>query len=266
MLDSYNRAITYLRISVTDRCNLRCAYCMPMSGITFLEHKDILSFEEITAVVKEAIQLGITKIRLTGGEPLVRKNIVELVKQIAAIKGIDDLSMTTNGTLLEHLATPLKEAGLQRLNISLDTLNPDDYKSITKHGSIQDVFKGIEAAKDAGFKLIKLNCVLWKEIDKQAIDDLKQFAKKNNLELRFIHQMNLSTGEFSVIEGGNAGNCEQCNRLRLTADGHIKSCLFSNDLYAVRALGAKQALLEAIKNKPACGTFNNSHSIHQIGG
>lgn len=266
MLDSFDRSITYLRISVTDRCNLRCTYCMPAEGVKFLHHADILSFEEIVEVVQEAVELGISKIRLTGGEPLVRKNITELVSMISAIDGVKDLAMTTNGTMLRELAQPLKDAGLMRLNISLDTLDPVDYKNITLQGDIRDVFDGIDAAIDAGFKTIKLNCVLWQNSNQKSVQELKMFAEKRNISLRLIHQMNLSTGEFSVIEGGDAGNCERCNRIRLTADGHIKSCLFSDDLYHVRTMGAARALKEAILHKPACGTFNHSHKIHQIGG
>ena len=144
MFDSYNRRINYLRISVTDRCNLRCTYCMPAEGIALMQHKDRLSFEEIMEVVDAAIALGVDKIRLTGGEPLVRKGIVNLVQMIASRSAIVDLGMTTNGQLLEQFAQPLKEAGLHRINVSLDTMDSEKYRQITRGGEIEKVLKGIE--------------------------------------------------------------------------------------------------------------------------
>ncbi len=264
--DRFNRHINYLRISVTDRCNLRCTYCMPEEGISLMNHQDILSFEEITEVARVAVGLGIDKFRITGGEPLVRKDIVKLIAQLACIQGVRDLSMTTNGIFLEELAQPLKDAGLHRVNISLDTLNPDKFSEITRGGDIQSVLRGINAAKAAGLNPIKINCVVFKSsIEKDAIQ-VKEFGRLNNLNVRFIQQMNLESGEFSVVEGGNGGNCHQCNRLRLTANGMVKPCLFDEQEFSVRELGAEKALINALNCKPLNGCFNRKGSFYNIGG
>ena len=265
MLDRFKRNINYLRISVTDRCNLRCTYCMPADGIKQLDHSDILSFEEIEAFTRIAVSRGITKVRITGGEPLVRKDIVRLVEMLAAIKGVEDLSMTTNGILLDHFASDLKKAGLNRVNISLDTLDPSRYCEITRIGSIDQVFQGIDAAQKAGLTPIKINAVLLGEPDDNIIK-LKQYCAENKLDLRFIHQMNLQNGEFSKVEGGEGGNCIRCNRVRLLANGDVKPCLFSDLAYNIRTLGFEKALDLAIGNKPKSGTFNNSGEFYNIGG
>lgn len=265
MLDRYNRQINYLRISVTDRCNLRCTYCMPAEGIKLMNHEDILSFEEIEAFVRMAVSRGITKVRLTGGEPLARKNIVELVEKLAAIDGLDDLSMTTNGILLDQYANNLKKAGLNRVNISLDTLDSKRYKEITRTGDINKVFKGIKAAKDVGLTPIKINAVLMGEPNEN-IKKLKEFCSQNQLDLRFIHQMNLQNGEFSKVEGGEGGNCSHCNRIRLLASGDVKPCLFNDFAYNIRKLGHEKALDLAVGNKPRAGTFNKSGEFYNIGG
>ena len=187
---------------------------MPEDGIRLMNHQDILSFEEITEVVRVAVSQGIDKFRITGGEPLVRKDIVTLVSQMASVSGVKDLSITTNGILLEELAQPLKDAGLRPVNISLDTLN----------------------------------------------------GRMNNLQVRFIRQMNLESGEFSVVEGGEGGNCSRCNRLRLTANGMVKPCLFDEQEFSVRELGAEKALLSALNSKPLNGCFNSKGSFYNIGG
>lgn len=266
MLDNYNRNINYLRISVTDRCNLRCTYCMPEEGIDLIAHDDILSFEQITDFVKEAVSTGITKIRLTGGEPLVRNDIVELVKMISNIPGIEDLAMTTNGILLEKLAAPLAEAGLRRVNISLDTLDPDRYQEITRLGNIDDVFKGIKAAQNAGLHPVKINCVRMPNTDLDDLEALRKFCRINDLELRFIRQMDLATGEFSIVEGGKGGNCVECNRIRLTANGKVKPCLFNQSEYDIKELGINKAIQKSINHKPKSGTKNKSGSFYGIGG
>jgi len=142
LIDHYGRRITYLRISVTDRCNLRCVYCMPPEGVSWMPHERIITFEEIAQVVREAAALGVRKVRLTGGEPLVRRGLPDLIRMIAAVPGIEDISLTTNGILLERMASELKEAGLHRLNVSLDTLKPDRYARITRGGSLDAVFRG----------------------------------------------------------------------------------------------------------------------------
>ncbi len=265
MFDRYNREINYLRISVTDRCNLRCTYCMPAEGIEMMRHEDILSFEEIAEFVRLSVANGITKIRLTGGEPLVRKNIVELVAILAQIDGVEDLSMTTNGVLLPQYAAGLKKAGLKRVNISLDTVNPEQYGQVTRLGDLSQVLAGIEAAQKAGLSPIKINCVLMGQPAQDTLA-LNDFCKKNGLDLRFIHQMDLRNGAFSKVEGGDGGNCSRCNRVRLLANGDVKPCLFSDLAYNIRILGAEKALHLAIGNKPRCGTFNHSGQFYNIGG
>lgn len=266
MFDQFNRRINYLRISVTDRCNLRCTYCMPEEGIQHMPHSQILTFEEIIEIVKYAVKNGFDKIRLTGGEPLVRKGIVELVRMLSAIEGINDLSMTTNGTLLKHFAKPLFEAGLKRINVSLDTLNPDRYKSITRIGSLRDVLEGLDEAQRVGFNPIKLNCVVEKNSKEPDAMAVKQFAQANGFIARFIPKMNLEDGVFGVVEGGEGGKCSICNRLRLTADGILKPCLFSDLGYNVRELGIQKAFELAVKNKPASGLVNRTRKFYNIGG
>lgn len=266
MFDRFNRKINYLRISVTDKCNLRCIYCMPAEGIKLLRHEDILNFDEIVEVTKVAVALGVDKVRITGGEPLVRKGIVDLVQMIGAIKGIKDFAMTTNGTLLEKHAAALANAGLQRINISLDTLDPERYKQITRFGNIEDVFKGIESAKRAGLLPIKINCVVNESSNEPDAVAVKKFCAENDLKVRFIKEMNLETGKFSRVEGGDGGDCSRCNRLRLTSDGKILPCLFSDLGYDVRELGAEQALRMAIGDKPESGTVNHLKQFSNIGG
>ena len=265
MFDRYNRPINYLRISVTDRCNLRCTYCMPEEGVRLIDHSDILSFEEIADFTRMAVSRGITKVRLTGGEPLVRKGIVELVEMLAKIDGLEDLTMTTNGILLAQYAADLKHAGLNRVNISLDTVNPESYCQITRNGELAKILEGIEVAQKVGLGPVKINCVLLGQPDDDS-RKLKQFCEERGLKLRFIHQMNLKTGEFSTVEGGDGGNCTQCNRVRLLANGDIKPCLFSDLAYNIRKLGHEEALDRAVGNKPRSGTYNRSGEFYNIGG
>lgn len=266
MYDSFNRKINYLRVSVTDRCNLRCRYCMPAEGVKSIPHEDILSFEEIVEVVKKGVSLGINKVRITGGEPLVRKGFVDLVGMLSAIEGISDLSMTTNATLLDKFAQPLADAGLHRVNISLDTINPEKYRSLTRGGNLHKVFEGIEAAIKAGLHPIKINCVVHNSSQEKDAIEVRKFCMKNALQVRFIHQMDLESGEFSVVEGGDGGNCAQCNRLRLTANGDLKPCLFSDLGFNVRELGIEKAFSEALGRKPRSGSLNQSGKFYNIGG
>jgi GTP 3',8-cyclase len=266
MFDRFNRRINYLRISVTDRCNLRCRYCMPEEGIKLLPHHEILSFDEIVDVIKESVNQGIDKIRITGGEPLVRKGIVELVSMISKIEGIKDFGMTTNGLLLEEYAQALSKAGLQRINISIDTIDPLKYKQITRFGDFEKLKRGIEAAKNAGLSPIKINCVILEshlENDAQAVTE---FCRSNNLDIRYIREMDLEKGTFWKVLGGEGGDCSVCNRLRLTSNGKIKPCLFSNLEYDVRQLGIKKALELAIGNKPESGSCNFVNKFSNIGG
>jgi cyclic pyranopterin phosphate synthase len=239
---------------------------MPACGIEMLPHDQILSFEEIVEIVSFAVHHGVNKVRLTGGEPLVRKSIIELVTRIAGIRGITDFGMTTNGILLNRFAASLKEAGLHRVNISLDTINPEKYRQITRQGSINDVFKGIEAAQKAGLDPIKINCVVKQNSLEPDAVAVKEFCDKNQLKVRFIKEMNLETGLFSIVEGGDGGHCSSCNRIRLTSNGDLKPCLFSDLSYNVRELGIEKAYLSAIQNKPVCGSTNMHNQFNNIGG
>ncbi len=266
MLDRFNRKINYLRISVTDRCNLRCHYCMPENDPGLLWHEDILTFEEIQQVVAVAVPLGVDKIRLTGGEPLVRRDIVELVSMIAAVPGLNDLAMTTNAVLLDKFAKPLASAGLQRINISLDTIDPHKFKSITRGGSLQKVFDGIQSALEAGLKPIKVNCVVGNNHDDNDVQAVERYCRENGLQVRFIQQMDLQTGHFDIVKGGTGGDCKHCNRLRLTSDGKVKPCLFSDLAFDIRILGIQQAMEMALQAKPEKGTVNLINCFHNIGG
>ncbi|MBR2582430.1 MAG: GTP 3',8-cyclase MoaA [Oscillospiraceae bacterium] len=189
MLDRYGRNITYLRLSVTELCNLRCRYCMPEEGVCKKEHDEMLTEEEIVLAVETAAELGINKLRITGGEPLVKKNIVSICARTAAIPGIREVCMTTNGVLLPKLAKPLKDAGVRRLNISLDTLDADKFRYITRIGSLDETLRGIETALEAGFEKIKLNAVLIGGFNDDEIAPLAELTRRWPVDLRFIELM-----------------------------------------------------------------------------
>ena len=189
MLDRYGRNITYLRLSVTELCNLRCRYCMPEEGVCKKEHDEMLTEEEIVLAVETAAELGINKLRITGGEPLVKKNIVSICARTAAVPGIREVCMTTNGVLLPKLAKPLKDAGVRRLNISLDTLDADKFRYITRIGSLDDALRGIETALEAGFEKIKLNAVLIGGFNDDEIAPLAELTRRWPVDLRFIELM-----------------------------------------------------------------------------
>ncbi len=265
MYDSFNRHIHYLRISVTDRCNFRCSYCMPAEGVPMLPHSSILTYEEIVDLVREGVILGIDKVRLTGGEPLLRRNIVGLVRALAGLDGLKDLSMTTNACKLPELAVSLREAGLRRINISLDTLDPDRFSEITRGGNLKEVLAGIEAAVNAGFNPIKLNCVVNESPDEPDAKAVAEFGRARGMPVRFIRRMNTSDGTFWPVMGGHGGLCSVCNRLRVSSDGRIFPCLFNDISYSVRELGARQALLAAVQNKPQAGT-SSANKFHHLGG
>jgi cyclic pyranopterin phosphate synthase len=200
-LDAYNRPISYLRISITDRCNLRCIYCMPEKGVTWRPHTEVLRYEEIETIVQAAADLGVSKVRLTGGEPLVRLGVVDLVRMIARIDGIDDLAMTTNGVLLARYAKDLAEAGLQRVNISLDTLDPERFQRITRRGQLRDVLDGIEAARDAGLSPIKINTVVIRGLnDDEVLDLAAETLEADWWNIRFIELMPVGNGELMSEE------------------------------------------------------------------
>lgn len=189
--DAYGRPMTYLRISLTDRCNLRCVYCMPAMGAKFAPREELLSDEEILSVVKAAEKIGFNKIRLTGGEPTIRPHVVDLVREIASLPGIDDITMTTNGLLLKRMAQPLKDAGLTRVNVSIDTLDGEKYTQITRGGKIEKVWEGIEASQEAGLSPIKLNAVVVRGQNDQEVGDLAALTMDNPWQMRFIEVMPL---------------------------------------------------------------------------
>lgn len=334
MRDGHGRVIDYLRISLTDRCNFRCIYCMPEEGVSALGHDDILRIEEIEAIVRVATRIGIRSVRLTGGEPLVRKGVVDLVASLNAMEGIENISLTTNGVLLPEMASDLKQAGLSRVNISLDTLDPQQFTEITRVGKLDSTLRGIDAALETGFNPVKINAVTVRSLDQ----DYLEFAKLSidrPLHTRFIEYM--PVGESSGVDGSGWGKqdvipseellqiineqavaeglpvlvpldgdhkpvgwgparyfefpgaqgtvgfisplsrhfCSECNRLRLTADGKLRPCLFSDEEIDVRAAlreGGEEAVyecfLQALHLKPdehhdKIGTERN---MSQIGG
>ena len=333
MKDSHGRTIDYMRISLTDRCNFRCIYCMPAEGVVPLCHQDILRFDEILAIVKVAAEMGVRRIRLTGGEPLVRKGVIDLIAQMNNISGIEDISLTTNGVLLPQMAEGLKEAGLKRVNISLDTLDPDQFTYVTRVGSLADTLDGIEAALKVGFNPVKINAVTVRSLNQ----DFYQFAKMSYdrpLHMRFIEYM--PVGESSGGDGSGWGKkdvvsseevraiidaagiaegvgplvpaetnrpdgggpaeyyhfegaqgtvgfisplsrhfCSKCNRLRLSADGRLMPCLFSDDYFDIKAAAASgdeegiaKILNLAIGNKPDehHDRVGTERGMSQIGG
>jgi len=265
MFDSFNRRINYLRISVTDRCNLRCEYCMPAAGIQLIPRERILKFSEIVEITRVAVGMGVTKVRITGGEPLVRRRIVELVEMIAHIDGIQDFWMTSNAIALPQFAQPLFDAGLHRLNISLDTVDPQRFRALTRCGELADAVAGIDAAIAAGFDPIKLNCVIHESSDEPDARGVAAFGKARGLQVRYIRKMNLATGAFWQVEGGDGGKCSTCSRLRLSSDGKLYPCLFSDLCYDVRELGIEQAIHAALEGKPQSG-HKATREFNTLGG
>jgi cyclic pyranopterin phosphate synthase len=239
---------------------------MPEEGIKLFRHEEILTFNEIAGFTKVAVSKGVTKVRITGGEPLVRKGITALVRMISDIKGIKDFSMTTNGILLKQYANELSAAGLQRINISLDTIDPEKFKTITRNGNVSEVLEGIEAAKSAGLFPVKINCVIKESKEEEEARAVTRFCIDNNLEIRYILQMDLVKGHFSTVDGGTGGNCSLCNRLRLTSNGKLKPCLFSNLEFDIRELGFEKAIMLAAELKPECGSKNETDAFYNIGG
>jgi len=266
MHDSFDRKIDYLRISVTDKCNLRCRYCMPASGITPLAHDQILPHEQICQIVRVAAELGITKVRLTGGEPLVRKGIVELVEMIATIDHIQMVAMTTNGILLPRFAHDLKTAGLDRLNISLDTLDPKRYAYLTRVGSLDAALAGIDAAIEAGFTGTKINTVVTAETTEDEISSLQNFCRGNGLTLQRIAEYRLDEIKRDTVGVERPLPCRECNRIRLLATGVLKPCLHSNIEIPVDWNDIRGSLAETIERKPAFGTVCTNRNMVQIGG
>jgi GTP 3',8-cyclase len=282
LVDSFGRVVNYLRVSVTDRCNLRCQYCMPADGVPWIPREQILSFEEIVRIVRLMIQLGITKIRITGGEPLVRRDLPELIEQLITLPGVEDISLTTNGVLLASQAHALFAAGLGRINISLDSLRPESFASITRANLFGRVKEGIQAAVDAGFDPIKLNMVVIRGVNDDEIADFARLTGQSRFEVRFLEYMPLDgygnwdrtklvsgaeilerlravgelesvpsddpsevaqrfrlqgfEGKIGLILPVTAPFCANCSRLRITAEGFLKNCLFGQEEWNVRDL------------------------------
>lgn len=294
LLDSFGRTHNNLRVSVTDRCNLRCTYCMP-EEVTFLDRGELLSFEEIARFVAVAATLGIDKIRLTGGEPLMRRDLPVLVRMLCQIEGIRDVGLTTNGLLLADQAQALWDAGMRRINISLDTLDPERFRQVTRRDGLDKVIAGILAAKAAGFEPVKVNAVSMRGITEHEVLPLARFAREHGLEMRFIEYMPIGADqwerekvysaheileqletlsplvpgedydprapamEFRYTDGGGRVGiiasvsrpfCARCNRVRLTADGKLRNCLFALNEVDIKQLlrggGADAAIADAI--------------------
>ena len=276
MLDNCGRTIDYLRLSVTDLCNYRCRYCMPPEGVEKRPHGDILSIEELSEIAAAAAACGVKKIRLTGGEPLVRRGLIELVRQLRAIPGVEELCLTTNGSLLPRLARPLREAGLDRLNISLDTLRPERFAQMTRLGQLSDVLDGIQAAEEAGFRDLKFDTVLIGGFNDDEIADFVGLTRDHPWEMRFIELMPMgpcadwdrscflsadtvlerlpeleqiescgvarryrlpgAKGTVGLISPVSHDFCADCRRIRVTADGKLKGCLHSAEELPLRGL------------------------------
>jgi cyclic pyranopterin phosphate synthase len=265
MLDRFDRPITYLRISVTDKCNLRCRYCMPPEGVPRWAHEDFLSFEQLTAAARAAVHLGVTKIRLTGGEPLVKRGIVELVAMIASIEGLEHLAMTTNGTLLARYAADLKKAGLRSVNVSLDTVDADRYRELTRGGSLAQALEGIHAAVAEGFPL-KINMVILEDTTEEEIAGVSRLCARIGARLQRIDHYELFREKRDGRGFERPPSCAGCNRIRLTADGMLKPCLHSDEEIPLDAVRIEESLREAILAKPRRGGACSNRLMSQIGG
>ena len=265
MLDSSGRRIHYLRVSVTDRCNLRCTYCMPEEGVPFVPHERILSFERIASVVSAAAGLGFDKIRLTGGEPLVRKGIADLVSMLSGIDGIRSLAMTTNGTLLAPIAAELAQRGLSSINVSLDSLDPERYALVTRGGKLQSALEGIRAAQAAGLP-VKLNVVVGTEDDLADLEQVRTFALQEGCSVQTIRRYRLDVDKFDDERFERPSPCSECNRIRLLATGELKPCLHGDATLDVDWNDIQGSIRACVELKPACGTHASSHLVSAIGG
>ncbi|MBP3411426.1 MAG: GTP 3',8-cyclase MoaA [Clostridia bacterium] len=317
MIDRFGREINYLRVSVTDKCNLRCRYCMPAEGVCKRSHEEMLREEEMIMAVRAAASLGIKKVRITGGEPLVKRNIISICRKTARVEGIEDLSITTNGVLMPEMAKDLKAAGVRRVNFSIDTINPDKYAHITRIGKLDDALAGLEAALSTGFEKIKINAVLIGGFNDDEIVDLAGLTRRYPVDMRFIEMMPMydggdfdessfspasrvldvlpeavpvphdggvaklyrlpgAQGNLGLIRPVSAHFCAECNRIRLTADGKIKTCLHSADEYDLKGMNLEEMrsqLRRAILEKPEWhGVLSHGHrsqagrNMNQIGG
>jgi len=326
LVDSYSRKIDYLRISVTDRCNLRCTYCMPAEGIELARPGEILRYEELTRLARICVANGISRIRVTGGEPLVRKGIVDFIRELSSIEGLKDLSLTTNGVLLKEFARPLKDAGLGRVNVSLDSLRRDRFREITRGDDLGRVLEGLEEARSVGLVPVKVNMVVIKGFNDDEVADFALMTKDKPYHVRFIEYMPFDSkegwqkdkcisareliemvsriepieavgepsgggparrfrfrgapGELGFISPVSEHFCGTCNRLRLTADGKVRTCLFSDseiDIKTVLRDGSsdeevEKVLFTAVAEKPAGHNINEnlfkkcSRTMSLIGG
>jgi GTP 3',8-cyclase len=327
LVDSFGRRLTYLRVSVTDRCNLRCTYCLPADATFPFGDRDFLSAGEIGQIVGALVRLGIRRVRLTGGEPLVRRDILEVARRVKALPGVEDLALSTNGTELERLAPALKEAGVDRVNVSLDSLDPETFRTITRSGDLEQVWRGVEAALAAGLHPVKLNTVLLSRESLGDVDRLVALTLDRPLSVRFIELMPTASNRHLAVsetlscdairgrieerfgplapEDGGAPRtgpaktfrltgatgtvgfitpmshtfCSECNRLRLTARGELRLCLFADRVYPLRPLLAgpdpgaalEDEILRVLAEKPAehmltQGDYGNLVSFMQIGG
>jgi len=268
MFDGFNRRITYLRISVTDRCNLRCIYCMPPQGVLLREKTQFLTYEDIIKIVRKAAGLGISKVRITGGEPLVRKNISQLIQRIKAVQGLREVALSTNGVLLVSQAFDLKRSGLDRINVSLDTLDPHKYRFLTRGGDLNRVLKGIQAIQNAGFENTKINMVVIPGFNDNEMNVMAQFCRSQGLQLQRINHYSLyefsETGQRYELD--RPLSCEKCNRIRLTADGKLKPCLFSDIEFPVDFNDIAASLHKAINHKPEKGLRCTVRGNWEIGG
>jgi cyclic pyranopterin phosphate synthase len=265
MFDRFDRPITYLRISVTDKCNLRCRYCMPAEGVILRRHEDLIAFEQMAAAARAAVRLGVTKIRLTGGEPLVRRGIAELVRMLAGIPGLDHLAMTTNGTLLTRFARPLRKAGLDSLNISLDTLGAERYRFLTRGGRLHDALAGIDAAREESFP-IKINMVVLEDTGPAEIEEMRRFCAERSLQLQLINHFKLGEKKEDVYGFDRPPSCARCNRIRLMADGTLKPCLHSDQEVKLDFSRLEESFREAVLSKPERGGTCRNRAMSQIGG
>lgn len=290
MKDSWGREITYLRLSVTDRCSLRCRYCMPERGAEERRYGDVCSIDELVEMARQAAACGIKKVRLTGGEPLVRRGILDLCRRISAIAGVEELCLTTNGAALGRMAADLRAAGVDRLNVSLDTLRPRRFEYLTRGGRLSDVLSGLEAAKRAGFTGTKLNVVLLRGFNDDEAPNFVELTRREPVEVRFIELMPIGEAEerdfiagetvlaacpelepvdragvarryrlpggrglVGLIEPMSRRFCAGCDRIRITADGRLKPCLHSGEEIPLRGLrgeALRQAIADGIRAKP----------------
>ena len=264
MLDSYGREIRYLRISVTDRCNLRCVYCMPPEGVVSIPHEKVLSYERMAEVAAAAARLGFDKVRLTGGEPLVRKGVGQLVSLIAAIPGIREIAMTTNGTLLAPLARDLARRGLKSVNVSIDTVDPGRFAELTRGGRLQDAFDGALAAVEAGLR-VKINGVVMEghEADLEAV---AAWAATNGMGFQSIARYRLDQEKRDGGSYDRPPPCGRCDRLRLLVDGTLRPCLHGSGGVPVDFDDIEGSIRRAVLAKPPRGSSCDDLTVAQIGG